>query len=474
MREAPHKTLLTPPEQLRKKRKNTGKRIGFFLLVLIILFEGIALWFLGRNPSKIENIPEKMEYKEKTQQVIPQKKGRPVSVAIHSQKETYVVLGEMDEKEGFYILHSDLPVEELMAIDLLKVGQDLRSNQSFIAEDLSSYGLAPEKIKAEFTYGDGSVVTLLLGDGVPTGEGVYGRISGQEEVFVFSKEIFEKINGGIERLVALPDLSAYTAPTILQTTIEILGEEPICVRRVIEENPFYTRVELVEPIQYPANADRAAELFQGVCSIVPEAFAGLADKEGALATYGLEPPLARIEIIGEDQQRCKMRVGMVEEKWYMTLEGEEAVYLLQSDHVDFLQNVKVSYVAEQLIGLVMLSHVKEVVVENKEFSWTLAIQRDEKGMETYTINEKQVEGEEFRKLYQRLISLLVDKQIENRIPSKAEHASFTYTFLDGEKWVLAFNEYDTLYYSVTRGGKTDFLMEKNKVHGVFEALEEFQ
>lgn len=430
-------------------------------LVLAALAVSLA-FFVGCLLAQEARVPEKTAASAGSasfEQLIPEGRGTPVSVAITQGGEGFTLL----EENGQYRLDGeDAALDANAARDLLAIGSSVLARHRLEGAQ-SEYGIDNRSLTACFNYQDQTTLTLHLGDPTPTGEGWYAAVEGDPDVYVVNNALGRTLAAGKQALYALPDLSAYfTAQTLNVAAIQRPGEETITIARVTQANPFNTMVELTTPIHYPANSERAAQVYLALENIRPT---GLAALDGRDADWGLDEPLAVITL--EDHVRTRLTLGQAGDVRTLRVNEDRAVYTIDADALSFLRSLTVPYLAEQLPGLVMLSQLSAVSVRTPDR--TLRFDVDQPSG-SYQLEGRALSEERFVPVYQQMIGLLIERYVPS--PEKAGEArlQLEYTFREGGQWTLTIAEYDESFDLIIRDGCACFLLSRAKTDALIETI----
>lgn len=392
-------------------------------------------------------------------QLIPEGSGTPVSVALTQGGEGFTLLCE----DGAYRLEGEeAALDPNAAHSLLATGAAILARQR-LEGDPEDYGIGGQSLTACYHYEDQSALTLRLGDALPTGEGWYAAVEGDDAVYVVGNALGSALRAGKQALYALPDMTKYfTAQTLNVAAIRRRGEETITIARALEANPFNTMVELTAPIHYPANSERAAEVYLALEKIVPT---GLCALDGADADWGLEDPLA--EIVLEDHVTTRLTIGQAGETYTLRINGEHAVYEIDAGALSFLDSLTVPYLAEQLPGLVMLSQLSEITVRTQ----TDALHFDvDQPSGSYQLEGRALDADAFLPVYQQMIGMLIERYVPEPAQMGAPRLTIEYTFRGGGTWTLTLAEYDEAFDLIIRDSCACFLLSRSKTDALIETI----
>ena len=452
-------TLLEPAAQLRKpSRRKRASWLGLApAICLIFLLASAALTGVLETDASAP-VPQPAQRAAYTQ-LIPDGKGMPVQLRLTANKESFTLV---QAGEKFALLDEPGELDQYAARELMATGAAVISRQT-LTGDAADFGLNTPTARAVYTYADGSVVALTLGNAVATGEGWYAAVDGSNDVHIVNNSLQRTLVMGKHALYALPDLSErFAANTLLEATIACPGQDTVTIARVTQENPFNTMAELTAPIRYPANSERAAEIYLALEAIKP---AGVLAAEGEDADWGLDAPIAVIRL--KDEATTVLTIGLKDGQYTLRIDEDKAVYTVDSSALSFLQSVTVPYLAEQLPGLIALNRVSALEVTSGEEVFSLTM--DQAGA-AYTLQGQTVEADAFIDLYQQIIALLIERYVTDGNAAAQPRVTFRYTLQDGTAWTLTFAAYNEQFDLTIRDGCASFLISRSKVDAVVDAI----
>ena len=448
---------LPPAEELRRPRRRFPWRWLIPALCLAFLLGcGTYAWAVQRQKAPVE-APKTATVT--LTQLIPEGAGTPVQADITLPGECFTLT---QDGETVTLSGETATLDAAAARELLASGASVTARKQLEGSD-PAFGLEEPSAVATYTYADGQTLTLTLGAAVPTGEGVYAAVSGDDHVYVVNNSLLRLLTAGKNALYALPDFAeVFTAQTLLSATIARPGSDTVCIRRVTEANPFNTVAELTEPIRYPANSERAAEIYLALAEIKPT---GVAAIDGADGDWGLDNPMAVITLTGS--RTMTLTLGRTESLCTLRVDDGPAVYTVDEDSLAFLAQVTVPYLAEQLPGLVALNRITALKVTAGEE--ILNVQVDQ-AAGSYVVNGQAVAREDFVPVYQQLIGLLIERYVAEPETVGEPRVLLEYTLQDGTTWPLAFAAYDDSFDLVVREDCARFLISRSKVDAAVDAL----
>lgn len=451
-----HNRLLPPAKELRSPARK-GPAPLVIALALSLAFLAYCAVASGLLAPKADAPVTKTSANTYTQ-LIPDGLGVPVSIALTGGTEAFTLVLEED---AYRIAGEDAVLDPAAARELLSSGASILSRRT-LSGPHAEYGIGAS-LQAEYTYADGKTLTLLLGQQVPTGEGWYAAVEGDDNVYIVNNALQHTLSVSKQALYALPDLAElYAAQSLLSVTIKMSGEAPLTIARVSEENPFNTMVELRSPIHYPANSERAAEVYLALEKIK---LTGIADLSGKDKDWGLSSPLAVLTL--QDKVQTRLVIGDTGNEYTLRLNDDPAVYTIDPETLTFLNSLSVPWLAEQLPGLVMLNQVAEIKVTAG--AQTLLITTDQVA-HAYTVDEHTVAEETFLPVYQQMIGLLIERYVPQAEGEHSPRLTLEYTLRDGSTWTLTLCEYDENYDLIVRGNCACFLLSRTKTDALVQAI----
>lgn len=447
---------LDAPETLRK---GPAKARLWWAPVICLIFLGLCAWISGVFAPPVQQAAPASTASAAFTQLIPSGSGTPVRAALSIDGETYTLSSTED---GYALAGESIALDANAAKELLATGASITPRQT-LQGDPAEFGIGDASDRVVYTYADGSELTLLLGNAVPTGEGWYAAIAGAEAVHVVNNALHRTLYAGKSALYALPDLGErFSAQTLLSATIIQPGKDTITIARVTEANPFNTVVELTQPIHYPANSERAAEIYLALEQLT---LSGVAAVEGADADWGLDAPVATLVL--QDQETTTLTIGQAEGVYTLRLNDTAAVYTIDGALLDFLQSVTVPYLAEQLPGLVALNQVSALTLTAGEETFRFTT---DQANHAYTLNGQPLEEDVFLPVYQQMIGLLIERYTAAAEAPEAARVRLDYTLADGSDWSLILAAYDEQFDLIVREDCACFLISRAKVDAMVDAV----
>ena len=220
-------------------------------------------------------------------------------------------------------------------------------------EDLSAYGLDEPALQATVTAGDGTAVTLLLGD--VSDSYCYAKRTDSDTVYTISTNLPENLESlELLDLAAIPDFPDLGTDTISSLTWESGGTTLTLTKTETEtagtENgdssaDASSSSEETEPAwdvngtAIPSDNSAFTSLMAQVSSLAFDACYDYKGEADTLAACGLDTPVGVLTVTYGEGETLTLTIGALDgtgDSYYAQLSGDPAVYLLSADSVDAL------------------------------------------------------------------------------------------------------------------------------------------
>ena len=223
-------------------------------------------------------------------------------------------------------------------------------------EDLSAYGLDEPALQASVTAGDGTAVTLLLGD--VSDSYCYAKRADSDTVYTVSTELPENLESlELLDLAAIPDFpdlgtdtissltweSGGTTLTLTKSEAETAGTESGDSSADASSSP--ESAEGTEPAwdvngtAIPSDNSTFTSLMAQVSSLAFDACYDYKGEAETLSACGLDTPVGVLTVTYGESETLTLTIGALDgtgDSYYAQLSGDPAVYLLSADSVDAL------------------------------------------------------------------------------------------------------------------------------------------
>lgn len=175
----------------------------------------------------------------------------------------------------------------------------------------------------------------------------------------------------------------------------------------------------------------------------------------------------------EPDRIVTLLVGGQNEKgdYYVGLEGDDTLYLAQNAIVDDLLNIEPFQYILKIPCLVNIDSVSDIELITEDKTYVMS-----KDGDNYRYQNRNVTVREYRELYSKLMSLLIEREMPDRkMAEKNRNPVLTMNFYCNEEAVsdiqMRFYEYNNKNLSVNVNGKEFFLVDKGAVEGLIKSID---
>ena len=354
-------------------------------------------------------------------------------------------------------------------------------------KDLSIYGLSEPLAWATMELSNGTEFQMNIGAKTPTGVSHYMQKRDDPAVYTLRRYTVNKLYTEIN------DLRETSIPSINPEELQYLN---IGGNRTIEVVPFGEDDQIVGAVAAlhkmvkpfaspkPVNSEKFTELLEQLpASFLIDEYVD--DFPTDLGKYGLSPPLFTFELRDTETQ-VKLLLGndASEDTRYAKIPNSPHVFTVRKKETDFAQADAFDFV-DKFLMIVNIEHISGFSITSSNGTFLSSIEREknlsaqegEKDavIETFFINDIEIEEEPYRDFYQLVIGLLAD--VENPSPTAptTPDVSIEYFFDKGAVATARLDLEDVSrdFYAAYRDGSTDFLVSKNQVNAIFASIEGF-
>ena len=214
-------------------------------------------------------------------------------------------------------------------------------------EDLSAYGLDEPALQATVTAGDGTAVTLLLGD--VSDSYCYAKRTDSDTVYTVSTDLPENLESlELLDLAAIPDFPDLGTDTISSLTWESGGTTLTLTKTENGDSSadasFSSEsAEEAEPAwdvngtAIPSDNSAFTSLMAQLSSLAFDACYDYKGEADTLAACGLDTPVGMLTVTYGEGETLTLTIGALDgtgDSYYAQLSGDPGVYLLSADSVD--------------------------------------------------------------------------------------------------------------------------------------------
>lgn len=219
-------------------------------------------------------------------------------------------------------------------------------------EDLSAYGLDEPALQATVTAGDGTAVTLLLGD--VSDSYCYAKRTDSDTVYTVSTDLPENLESlELLDLAAIPDFPDLGTDTISSLTWESGGTTLTLTKTEMagtesgdssaDASSSSESAEETEPAwdvngtAIPSDNSAFTSLMAQISSLAFDACYDYKGEADTLAECGLDTPVGVLTVTYGEGETLTLTIGALDgtgDSYYAQLSGDPGVYLLSADSVD--------------------------------------------------------------------------------------------------------------------------------------------
>ncbi|MFP4114407.1 MAG: DUF4340 domain-containing protein [Spirochaetota bacterium] len=384
-----------------------------------------------------------------------------------------------------------LPVyEHDVEFDSRRIGSIVRGASSLTSrrvigevDDPSEFGLADPAIVVTVLREDGERRQISVGGRTPSRDAYYVMRPGDENVYTVYNSWINPFFSTLDalRVRTIPEITVEEFRELTLETLEgrTIRVEPVPewdtdpeldLSRYIVTEPFDRRFQvssnwLQDEIVGPLSSLKIGEFVD--------------DDPDDLSDYGLEPPLARLQIADEDTE-LELLVGRETGSGRFAKFAETpSVFIVNGVEPIVATDPFDSISAFALI--VNIDLVDSFVIEAPNATYTGRIERtpvegEEEPEEAYYLNDREIDEDLFKDLYQWAIGLQFDAEIPAGQSWRRDGrrlATITYQ-LNSEmgELTVTFPEHNANYAAVVRDGEAEFLISRLRIERMLDAFEE--
>ncbi|HBM80388.1 MAG TPA: hypothetical protein DD426_06060 [Clostridiaceae bacterium] len=354
--------------------------------------------------------------------------------------------------------------------------------------NLGEYGLSSPS-SATAILEDGSEKVVYVGDKTPDGNNYYGMVKGDPKVYLLSSA------DGQHLMYTVADIRNKDILTKIDSEklnyIKIVRNNKTIELKKNDEKAQTGQAQLdsgwniTQPYSrvYGTDSEKLSPVLDALGKLTVSDV--VEDKASDLGKYGLDKPSMEI-MQKDDKNTLDIYFGKdVDDSYiYFSVKGLDGVYKMSKSNLDAL-NIKPFDVTAKFAYIVSIDDVDKITIESGGKTDTAVLTRTTKKAEksgdkdevvtTYTLNGKNADEDKFKDLYQKIIGLIVDSENDKNVPQKPE-VKITFFLNKGtnKQVVTEYCPYNSDFYAVYRDGKADFLISRDKVSSMINAVRNFK
>ncbi len=333
--------------------------------------------------------------------------------------------------------------------------------------DLAKYGLDAPSSTLTVQYTDGTSDVLYYGNTLPTGSGCYGMVNDDPAVYALSSTVAGYANIILTDFADTTVIETWVAPTTedsesIGTTktepdirsmsvvggslAELLGDIPFTFE-MGESNEELTSYGMsgstwviTSPITASLHTENTATIREATYGIAANSVAEVHPDEATLEEYGLANPYCVVEFNREGEE-FTVTIGNSDGNGsrYVMVNGKDEIFVVSESSLPWI-SIQLNQMLSSLIFLPYIDDVSQVdlVIGDETYTFESTLgepevnedgEEEEPTLESVTCNGAQIDLDNYRKMYQYLLSAPAeDINLDGATGTKI--ASFTYHYFD--------------------------------------------
>lgn len=436
-------------------------------VLVIVLLAGLLVW-VYKMPSKTETTDTaNSNYNDVTEtiSVLELKKEDVKSVTVENEYGKYTILNKGDDK--YELQNSNgLPYSSaLMSANFLSF-INISAQKDVTGEDVGF----SQSAKAIVTMNDGSEKTIILGN----------EVIGQNQYFLqYDNKQYAVLSYISTAFLSTPDDFRETSLVTLTPKLKTLeikknGKDYVTVKTATEEESKIIDVGVNYILTYPqrmaADEDKINVLLQFLgdsgYTVSVESFAdnNIANKQ----KYNIGK---KSVTFNDGEENITLHFGDKDENGnvYTVLNNEKYIFTMKSDLFDIIDDYTPDVLMNKMAHLVLITKINQVVFEGNGQKYTLDISGKEDNY-TYKINGKKIEEDVFKKVYQEIIGITVDKMVDKTVTGGKAEYTVTFRYLDKSKVTYSYVSYDSRNYVLQKDGTGEKILLKKRLPTAMENI----
>lgn len=329
--------------------------------------------------------------------------------------------------------------------------------------------------------------TLIVGNLTANEDTRYVKLKETDSIYTVSTETLEHFNvnalsfastsvvSGAELSEAdeeNEEISSYFNSGLLQYFDECSAGGGSMDYTIKLKNINGTSYKMVYPYNRNINSDSTVE-FLSIIKYGLTADGVYSYNQENLSKYGLDNPI-KLKITAADKYSVKLNIGSLQKDgcFPVTASGRKPVFKIKADEFDFLFVNIEDYFSKHIISDTVSEFSKVTVkCENVNSTYTFLKKDDDDTEPTTKLNGSEIEFEQFRRLYKRVLGMSSTDLITGNEKSGETvlTLSFEYSDLDLEKKVLTVKKYKARKYLVFQNNKAVAIVSKTDVTNIINS-----
>lgn len=321
---------------------------------------------------------------------------------------------------------------------------------------ISDYGLDKEENFYTINKNDGTKITVLMGDEVPTGGEFYCMVKGGDKIYTVSSYIMNYIENTpddyrVSAVTNIEDAAAVQSFAVYNKSVPVIK-----IRSTTEEEYSAGIMAGVWTMEYPwtemADTEKLTELFETFTAV--EAIGFAENASGITFDY-------RVEFSVTDKE-YKFSIGnaAADNGVYLRNDETSEIYIVDSALRDAVAELNPNDYITKFICIANITEISDLTVKLVDKEYVMQ-PGDEEG-KAYKINGEEVSKEYFKDKYQSVLNL-VFRERDDLMFSGEPYAAITYHYNDGRAVTTRFYEYDERNFVAVRNDGSTVKLSGNEI-----------
>ena len=451
------------------------RRLVTLAVASIIIIGLLLALFVIKNSKEIKPVVDK-ETEQKEKKVIPIDESDITGIGIKKGGEYLKISRDKGNPKKW--LHN-YPYD--IAINQEKMNNYHRYVAAIISirtiseklENLKQYGLKQPQATIRVNSKTNTTYVLSVGSKAPSGEGYYILDSNKNVIHLCPYNIINAVNVTIddfrERKLPFVDMNNLSYMKLNgreRTTIEIDIRKGSDMNNNLKDLPY-----LIQPYKTPreANIENILRILKKE-TIWPLSIVEFIDDNPTNSTmYGLSNPNYTLALKDAAGNFLNVVFGDQKDDVLYAKSAESKGVFTVDDSIMNILDMKAIEALDRFIVLLSIDTVDSIKINMHDEVYLAEIERDNGN--AYYINEKEVDEELFHNIYQNVMGILIDAELDTEINRKKPDITINIIRNTGKDIIVEFQRIDRNYYAVIQPKKAiEFMVHKYQFNRLIKML----
>jgi hypothetical protein len=489
------------------KKKRRSSLILLLIAILVLLGAYILLIKQKENNANVDAEEEIAE-----ESTILSLAADTITTIYFKNENTEMTLEKGGESKWSYKEDTSLPVNQTLVGNMTSALDSVTSSRTITDyADLSSFGLDIPSILVKATLENGSVTTISIGDEAPVTGGYYATVNEGNEVYIITSGFTSYFKYDLVKLTEIESIPNISAENITHLTVENKGKTSF--EAVYNENKSVdyagmTNWTIKQPYEteIPGDEEALTSLMSNYSGLTY--LANIDYNATDLSKYGLDEPTSTItidyyEVITEETSETnteeaetitttneytfELLVGGTDSdgNYYVKTKDSKAVHTMSAETIAKLTEIDAYNHTYKYINLVNIDSLGTIDAVINGVKYTMEVKKtkdtvDEEETEVtkYYFNGNVVEEDNFKTLYQSIISPKTQREIPSDYVMNEQTTPVMSLIFNqnatGRTITVEYLPYDESYYIAKNDGVAYFLTDMRVINEMIEGLKNFQ